>query len=135
MDQRWSSPPPQKKEEEKRVGPVFSLLFIASFIVFDQRHSRISRAMRVCHVQSLKTRRHLNQSRPRPGTDPDPDKGVVCWWCPPASERAEGLCSTPLHYHIHSHLGGFLRVRKQSFQRDQKQCLHCTLDVDNAELR
>lgn len=53
----------------KSRSPVF-FGFIASFIVFDQRRSRISRAMRVCHVRSLKTRRHLNHSSLRPGPAP-----------------------------------------------------------------
>lgn len=62
-DQRLPSSP-------RRARPLFYSLFITYFILFDQRLSRISRAMRVCRVQSLKTRRHLNSRSLRPGTVP-----------------------------------------------------------------
>lgn len=56
---------------------LFYSLFTTDFIPFDQRRSRISRALRVCHVQSLKTRHHLNNRSLRPGTVPvlDQTKG------------------------------------------------------------
>lgn len=83
-DQRLTSSP-------RRARPLFYSLFITLFILSDQRRSRISRAMRVCHVRSLKTRRHLNNRSLRPGTVPvldqtkEPSVGAS-----PCSEMAGG---------------------------------------------
>lgn len=76
------------------------------------RRSRISRALRVCHVPSPKTRHHLNPRTPRPGTVPvrtgQKARLLALPMWPGAALQFWALLAYPLRS------GGFLRVRKQS---------------------
>lgn len=76
------------------------------------RHSRISRALRVCRVPSPKTRHHLNPRTPRPGTVPVRTGQKAHLLALPMWLGVALQLSALLAYPLRS--GGFLRVRKQS---------------------